>query len=128
MRFKAFRTRFSATAASDPLGVLAGLQRREDMQATKKATCPECGASVLRLRSATRGHVLVDEPRDDQVARGPAVIVGEDGLARELREGQAPLDGQRAFTQHATTCTSAKGRRAAAAIERMQARQAEAAL
>lgn len=119
--FKAFRTRFSSAVALDPLGLLAGLQRSEDMrESAKRTACPACGGRVLRLRS-TGGHVLVDEPREDQVTKGPAVIVGEDGLAREQREGHAPLDGQRAHTLHSSTCRVAAVAARDAAIGRMEA-------
>jgi hypothetical protein len=127
--FKAFRTRFAGAVALDPLGLLAGLQRSEDMrEAGKRTVCEDCSGRVLRLRAAAGGHVLVDEPRDGQVARGPAVIVGEDGLARPQREGHAPLDGQRAFVLHSSTCKVLAADARDAAIARMEARREGAAV
>jgi hypothetical protein len=120
--FKAFRTRYAGAVALDPLGLLAGLQRGENMRESRKPTaCPECSVRVLSLRTSRGEKLLVDLPDPSRDPRHRASVTqDDDGRAIELREGQIPLEGRQAFVPHRLTCVAQMRAAAEAALDRME--------
>lgn len=120
---KAFRTRYAGAVALDPLGLLAGLQRGENMRESKKPTaCPECSLRVLSLRTSRGEKLLVNlpDPSRDPDRHRASVTQDDDGRAIELQEGQIPLEGRQAFVPHRLTCLARMVTAAEAALDRME--------